>query len=153
MMKAFFARTVDSIISNEDMVNKNGQKDQFSPQMYHYTLMFLLPKTAKCWFTFAWCTCDHFLKTFSEMLVKCNFVQLGVWFGFVFFLTWFTMDSLLLTLILFIFALISNLNPHRIERHKQCNCWSLSLRNSCPKIQRYPNNISPNMLRDNFGQM
>lgn len=48
MMKAFFAKTVDSIISNEDMINKNGQKDQFSPQMYHYILMFLLPKTAKC---------------------------------------------------------------------------------------------------------
>ena len=48
MMKAFFSKTVDLIISHDDMVNKNGQKDQFSSQMYHYTLMFLLPKTAKC---------------------------------------------------------------------------------------------------------
>lgn len=101
---------------------KMGKRTSFHHRCITTPLCFCYLKQQKCWFTFAWCTCDHFLKTFSEMLVKCNFVQPGVWFGFVFFLTWFTMDSLLLTLILFIFALISNLNPHRIERHKQRNC-------------------------------
>lgn len=46
---------------------------------------------------------------------------------------------------------ISTLNLCGIERHRQCNSYDLSPRDSCTKIQRQAN-ISSNMLRDNSGK-